>query len=65
MPGALRLYLHYVRISIRSQLQYRAAFVISLCTDGCRSRSPYARQFKYLLELAREYTAVFCRNDLC
>jgi len=29
MPGALRLYLHYVRVSIRSQLQYRAAFVMT------------------------------------
>jgi ABC-2 type transport system permease protein len=29
MPGALRLYAHYVRVSIRSQLQYRASFVMS------------------------------------
>ena len=29
MRDALRLYLHYVRVSIRSQLQYRAAFVMT------------------------------------
>jgi ABC-2 type transport system permease protein len=29
MPGALRLYAHYARVSIRSQLQYRASAVMS------------------------------------
>jgi viologen exporter family transport system permease protein len=28
-PGALRLYAHYVRASVRGQLQYRASFVMS------------------------------------
>ncbi len=44
MPGALRLYLHYVRVSIRSQLQYRAAFVMTSVgvSAGHQCRGPRA-----------------------